>query len=398
MPIRREPDDFRVDEEPDPALVAALAASASAEAHVAVCRLAKRSVSTPDAASGLARALGLPTHAVRWAGLKDRHAATSQLVSIDRPPPHAVRSLERGIEGGGWRARTLGWSARHVDPGWIRGNAFEVAVRDLAPTGLALMHERAALLGAGEDGPWFTNYFGDQRFGSARHGKGFAARSLLAGDIAGAIRLLVGTPARKDHGPRRAFTRACARSWGEWAALAVALPALPERAAIERLAAGAPAAEAFMALPAIVRSMAVESFQSLLWNDGARRMVLDAVPGAVVSADDFGPLCFAPATAIPPAWRGCEPPMHGPGMQFREPWGPAWRAALEAEGLSPDALTVPALPSAAFGTVPRPLLARAGSFSIEDIAPEGRGRSGAWLRFSLPRGAYATVLLRALGQ
>lgn len=398
MAIRRDPDDFRVDEEPDPARVAALAASASEDAHVAVCRLSKRAVTTPDAAAGLARALGLPPHAVRWAGLKDRHASTSQLVSIDRPPLHAVRSLERGIEGRGWRARTVGWSGTHVDAGWIRGNAFEIAVRGVDPAALALMHERARLLGAGGDGPWFTNCFGDQRFGSARHGKGFAARSLLAGDVLGALRLLVGTPARKDHGPRRAFTRACGERWGDWAPLARQLPPLPERAPIERLAAGASPEEAFMALPAILRSMSVEAYQSWLWNDGARRMVLAAVPGATVVGDPFGPMAFAPAAEIPPGWFACAPPMPGPGMEFREPWGPAWRAALDAEGLAPDALVVPALPGLAFGTVPRPLLARASAFAIEPIAPGQGTAHGAWLRFTLPRGAYATVLLRALGQ
>lgn len=398
MAIRRDPDDFRVDEEPDPARVASLAASASEQARVAVCRLAKRGTTTPDAAAGLARALGLPPQAVRWAGLKDRHASTSQLVSVDGPPARAVRSLERGIEGRGWRARAIGWSATHVDAGWIRGNAFEIAVRDVGPAGLSLMHERARLLGSGGDGPWFTNCFGDQRFGSARHGRGFAAPSLIAGDVLGALRLLVGTPARKDHGPRRSFTRACSERWGDWAALAGRLPPLPERAAIERLAAGASPEDAFMALPPILRSMSVEAYQSWLWNDGALRMVRTAVPGATLAGGPFGPMAFAPSAAIPPAWFACAPPMPGPGMEFREPWGPAWREALDAQGISPDALVVPAIPGLTFATVPRPLLARATAFAIEPITAGQGDARGAWLRFSLPRGAYATVLLRALGQ
>lgn len=47
-----------------------------------------------------------------------------------------------------------------------------------------------------------------------------------------ALRLAVGTPARKDLGVRRAFTRTCAAKWGQWKALAAELPPCPERAII----------------------------------------------------------------------------------------------------------------------------------------------------------------------
>lgn len=398
MAIRRDPEDFRVDEEPDAARVASLAASASADAPVAVCRLAKRSLSTPDAAAGLARALGIPPHAVRWGGLKDRHASTSQLVSVERPSASAARSLERGIEGRGWRARTVGWGAAHVDPTWIRANTFEIAVRDVGPEAVARMRERAVLLAEPGGSPCIVNYFGDQRFGSARHGEGFAARALLAGDVPAALRLLIGTPARKDHGPRRAFTRACARWWGDWPRLAEAAPDLPERKAIEALAAGASPAQAFMALPAFLRSMCVEAFQSLLWNDGARRLVRAAVADPIVADDRFGPLLFPRAADLPESWRRCAPPVPAPGMEFAEPWGVAWRAALDAECLAPGSLAVPALPEVTFGQAVRPLVVRADGLGIEAIDATGTCRAGAWLRFSLPRGAYATVVLRALGQ
>ena len=398
--IRTHPDDFRVDEELEPALEASLCAGFSEAAPHAVCRLTKSGITTPDATAGLARALQVPPHAIHYAGLKDRHAATSQHVSFKRPSPAAARALARGIEGPGWRARVIGWSTEPVDASWIAANAFEIVVRDLSAEAVDTMHARAARLRAPDGALHVVNYFGDQRFGSARHGQGFAARALLAGDVDAALRLAVGTPARKDLGVRRAFTRTCAAKWGQWKALAAELPPCPERRPFERLSQGASLPEAFMALPPFLRTMNIEAFQSLLWNDGARRMVRAAIASPIETEDDFGVLAFAPAAEIPAAWMECRPPMPSPETVFAAPWGEAWRAALAAEQLEPAMLTLRDMPELRFGHAERPLVMRAANFAMQPIGGgQGSGNDRAVeVRFRLPRGAYATVLLRALGQ
>jgi hypothetical protein len=58
--------------------------------------------------------------------------------------------------------------------------------------------------------------------------------------------------------------------------------------------------------------MNIEAFQSLLWNDGARRMVRAAIASPIETEDDFGVLAFAPAAEIPAAWMECRPPMPSP--------------------------------------------------------------------------------------
>jgi tRNA pseudouridine13 synthase len=397
--IRRTADDFRVDEELEPAYLDALDASASDAAPHAVCRLTKTDWTTPDACDALAYMLRLRPGAVSWAGLKDRHAVTAQHISVERPSPAVARSLAQGVEGPGWRVRTVGWGTEPIDAAAIRANAFEITVRGLRAQEAELMRTRAERLRAG-DALVLVNYFGDQRFGSARHGKGFAARSLIAGNPLGALRLLVGTPARKDQGMQRAFTRLCAERWGDWAALAVGLPACADRRPFERLAAGATPEEAFLAVRPFLRSMCIESYQSLLWNDGARRMVRALGGDAIEAADDFGALVFPLPASVPPAWFGCRPPMPGPDMAFVAPWGDAWREALVAEGLEPAKLVVPGIPELRFGHAERPLVVRAESFAIEpDVADSMEpGARAVAVRFTLPRGAYATVLLRALGQ
>jgi len=63
-------------------------------------------------------------------------------------------------------------------------------------------------------------------------------------------------------------------------------------------------------------------------------------------------------------------------------------------------LTLRDMPELRFGHAERPLVMRAANFAMQ---PLGGGQGGGndravEVRFRLPRGAYATVLLRALGQ
>ncbi len=253
-----------------------------------------------------------------------------------------------------------------------------------------------------------ANYVSDQRFGSARHHRGFAAHALLRGDFATALELLIATPARKDHGPWRAFTRACAEHWGNWPRLLEILPRRPERACIEVLAAGGGGGtmrDAFAALPAFTQQICVEAYQSWLWNRAAADLAerLDPAPIHAQAGDDFGAMLFPRARFIDDATEHLTMPMPAPGIVLHEPWGPILANVLKQQGLTADALVIPGLRRPAFGAALRPLFVRASAFQIEDPRPDDLAapNSGLFkrtLRFTLPRGAYATVVLRALGQ
>src|SRR4051794_15611267 len=75
--IRRSPEDFVVEELP------AYAASGKGE-HLFVT-FRKRGLTTPDAVRALARDLGVDPRFAGWAGMKDRHAVTTQTVSFSLP-------------------------------------------------------------------------------------------------------------------------------------------------------------------------------------------------------------------------------------------------------------------------------------------------------------------------
>jgi tRNA pseudouridine13 synthase len=392
MTIRRLPGDFRVREKLREGVGRALTATPE-PGRVAVWVLTKQSLTTPEATAKLARALGVGPSAVTHAGLKDKHAVTEQHV--------CVRGDGERTEGPGWVARRVGFAARDLTAADIECNEFEIIVRDLGRPACAEMRDRARVLRGGSDGAWFVNTFGDQRFGSARHGAGFAAAHLVKGEFDEAVRLLIATPARKDTGTRRTFTRMAAARWGEWAALAAELPGCPERAAVEVLAGGGSDREAFAALPHFLQEMCVDAWQSHLWNEAAQRLVRGAGAGERAELADRG------GTHLLAAARAAElaevmMPLPGPGMEMREPWQGVMEAVLREAGVSVEELRVPGLRRPRFGSPERPVLACARGFTLEgprdDSEVSGRGRLAMRVRFELASGSYATEVLRALGQ
>lgn len=403
MTIRRVPEDFRVEERLRPDVARALDSSAPAAAGAhAVFRLEKRSLTTPEAVARLGKCLGVRAGRIDYCGLKDKHAVTIQHASVPVAELSSTAPPPSQLEDAGIKATFAGYLPYSLRAEHIGVNSFSIVVRDVARPACEEMGRNLEALRIPDAGAAIINYFGDQRFGSARHGEGFAARHLIRGEFDAALRLLIGTPHRKDSGVRHAFTRLCAGHWGDWNLLARDLPRCPQRRAIETLASGGPPRDAFASLPHGEQVLCVEAYQSHLWNEVARIMAaaLDA-PRSIRAADPFGEMIFPPADVLPGAWVDLEIPSLGPEAALVDPWRGAAERVLEAEGVSLPDLRIPGLRRPAFGAAPRALVARATDVALDEARPDeitGRGRLKRELTFDLPRGSYATVLLRALGQ
>ena len=164
-----------------------------------------------------------------------------------------------------------------------------------------------------------------------------------------------------------------------------AAPKCPERRAIETLATSEDFRAAFSALPMFTQQMCVEAYQSWLWNRTALGVA------ECCESPDLGTLA------------GVSIPTFGHGAELSEPWAGAARAVLESEGITVDSLRIPGLRRPVFGVAPRALLMRASGVTLsvpmhdEFASSESTKRLAVTLSFSLPRGSYATVLLRELG-
>lgn len=479
MTIRRQPADFQVEEVLAPEYLARVHAHDPAMTQDTgkppVCvlyRVTKSSLTTPEAVSRLAKSLGVRSNDVEYAGLKDKHALTTQHMTVRVDSAARAAQLPREVSpagvaadrpatsghpdsppAGSWvAAEQLGLIDEPITASAIHRNRFVIVVRDLSRQASDEMERRAALLAdpsahSDDAALLITNYFGAQRFGSARHQQGFIARHLMAGDFDGALRLAIATPARKDSGKTRDFTRLAANRWGDWAYLAEHLPRCPERAPIEALARGEDARQAFTRLPAYLQQLYVEAFQSHLWNDTVRRFVamladeralspqsMQTLPAAadgtprlrvarspvIHTSDPFGDMAFLPRRLVRDEDERLEIPVLSPETELVEPWARAAGQTLVAEGIKLEELKIPGLRRPFFGEALRAMFVRAERFQLshaeaddlsggggrgeKDVAGMASGRrqdtrrGKRALSFDLPRGAYATVVLRALGQ
>jgi tRNA pseudouridine13 synthase len=160
-----EPEDFQVDEVP------LYAASGKGEHQYVQVR--KRLLTTPELVRRVARACGVQERDVGYAGLKDKHAVTTQWLSLaTKTAISTTLDLGAGVE--------ILAVTRHdnkLRTGHLLGNRFVITLVDVADGAL----ERAGAVAARLRAEGLPNYFGAQRFGHGGRNLGDALRILARG-------------------------------------------------------------------------------------------------------------------------------------------------------------------------------------------------------------------------
>ncbi len=147
--IRQVPGDFQVTEIP-------LVTPSGSGEHLWL-EVAKTGLNTQDVAARLARVLKIPVRSVSFAGMKDRRAKTIQWFSAwmpGKPDPEDLHLAE------GVQVLQMTRHQKKLQRGHLRGNHFELLIRDCSHLGTGLQN---ALRELGQTG--VPNYFGEQRFG-----------------------------------------------------------------------------------------------------------------------------------------------------------------------------------------------------------------------------------------
>lgn len=321
--LKREPQDFIVEEIP--------VYQPCGEGEHLFLWVEKRDVSAEDLVAQLARSLGISREDVGVAGLKDRRAVTRQFLSV----PAACESRLTRFDVPGVRILEMARHGNKLRTGHLRGNRFDVLVRDVSPGAGAPAEAIAAVIR--ERG--FPNYYGEQRFGV-----GGATEKL-------GLDLLAGRKTPRDIEPRR-------RKFLLRLSLSAAQSAVFNAVLGERL------------------------------SDGLLGVVL---AGDVMQVTDSGG-CFV-ALDVPreqQRYNQRETVLTGPlfGPKMKTPTGePALREqrVLDRFGITPQC--VAAFPRLLTGAR-RPLVIRVDHLHI------AADPAGLRFRFTLPSGVYATTLLR----
>jgi len=190
--LRADPADFRVREieaaEPEP-----LDADSGAYPHLLV-RATLTDWDTNDFVGALSSALGISRERVSWAGTKDKRAVTTQLFSIRGVDAADLPDLsEADVE-------PLGRVGRNLEFGDLAGNAFEIRIGEPdRPRQIDAVTDDLADFGGGRVA--VPNVFGHQRFGSRRPVTHEVGLHVVREEWREAVLAYVGNPA--DSEPER---------------------------------------------------------------------------------------------------------------------------------------------------------------------------------------------------
>lgn len=385
MKIKQRLEDFRVRELLRPDYVVA-------SGEWRVYRVTKKKLTSLDAAAALAREAGVPAGDVSMAGFKDRQGVTVQHMALHRGREVLVAERDLKIESIGFAESEL--SSRDSD-----GNAFELVVRGLDGNDLSTL--RANITTVREHG--VLNYFDEQRFGNLRHGQGWIALELLHGRQEQALRQLVASPSVADDPQSKAFKTALNHAWGDWAECRDVAGRFGQHHSVFEHLKKNPGdfAGAFFHVASRVRLIHLYAYQSHLWNRAVANLVRARTERAerVVVESEEGPLVY-------PLERAKLADLGGrfrlPGPRLEDVTNADQRRALE-EVLSRDQVAaadfdIRGVSGFQLKGEDRELWVTPAHLRVRPAEPDQENPpfSAVKLRFELPRGAYATLVVRRL--
>lgn len=361
---------------------------------------------TYDFAARLARSVGVHREAVRWAGTKDKEAITTQLFSIRGIDPDDLPAIPHA------KLEPIGRFGRGLTFGDLVGNAFEIRVRDpVRPEQHKEITRQLRSFGNGTCA--VPNYYGQQRFGTARAITHLVGLAILERDWKKAVLTYLG--ASSDREPSKTQqARQFLQETEDWERAQEQFPGGlgHERRLLQRLQNIDPVdstdfRSALEAFPEGLRRLFVHAAQSYLFNRILSKRLEDglplatAVPGDIVmfsretnvldSVPDPDRLQHVSENRVKVVNRHIDAgramvagPLIGTDTEFAtgEP-GEIERSVLDEAGLDREAFDLPQ-PYQSSGT------RRAYLCHVE---PE-ISTSPLKFKFPLPSGSYATVVMR----
>lgn len=352
----------------------------------------KAGLGTMQAVHDLAAALKVRRLDIGYAGLKDARAVTRQWMSVEHVKPEKVKELTIP------RMAIIDVT-RHSNKlklGHLRGNRFEIHVRDTSLERLAELQDAIETLTR----RGVPNYFGQQRFGD-RGDNARIGMLMLRGELEEALDLALGKPDKPDHGKVRQARQLYDHGHYEQAMKMWPGMYRDERRALKLLTRGGTKRKAFGAIDRGTRKFYISAFQSMLFNqvlaERVERGIDQLLPGDLAWIHANGAVFRVEDLATEQARCGAfeispSGPLYGPRMT--EPEGEP--KEIEQKVWESSSVTLEALSKSGIKIAGG---RRAMRFKPEDAGIRlGADHQGPYFEvfFTLPRGCYATTVLREL--
>jgi tRNA pseudouridine13 synthase len=387
MKLKQHPEDFQVEE---------LTALAPADQGAfAFYRMEKSGWSTPDALAAVRRRWKLEPRRLSYGGLKDRHARTVQYLTVFHGP-------RRGLKHHDIHITYLGQLPQPYLSQDVLANRFRLVVRDLATQDV----ERAQQALAEVRAEGVPNYFDDQRFGSVGHDQEFIARLMVRGQFEAALSLALTAPYEHDRAAQKREKAILRDHWGDWQTCKDLLPRSHARSLVDYLVYHLQDFRGALArLRPELRGLYLSAYQSHLWNRMLALWLRQHAP-----TENLLPVSLQLGTV--PTHRHLDPAMLQQLAALMLPL-PSARLKLDAtdprlllvqtilteEGLELKQMQIKGVRELFFSRGERAALCQPRELQAEaDDDEHHRGRRKMTLSFELPRGCYATLIIKRVFQ
>lgn len=391
MKLKRLPEDFQVDE---------LTKVTPTSGEFALYQLTKQSIGTPEVINSVVERWKIPRRRISYGGLKDKHALTTQFVTVHHGPKKPL--MQKSFE-----LLYLGQVNRAFTATDIEGNRFTIILRDMATE--EVEQAKVAVEAVRRDG--LPNYFDDQRFGSLGDSGEWIAKPWCLGNWERTLWLALADPHRDDRSDDKKQKAILRDHWGRWVECKQALDRSHRRSIVTFLADKEAAGKlidfrgAFCNLNIDLRGLYLSAFQSALWNRMlTRRLTENAAPESIIPFElKSGPACFVTSFLSP--WSGSnaapiEDELPLPSARGKLEEGPTLdllNAVVAEEGLEKRQLRVKYPRDSFFSKSCRKTVIEIPELDFEstddDLYPK---RQKVKLAFDLPRGSYATIVVKRL--
>ncbi len=379
--IKEAPDDFFVEEIPS------YVPSGSGE-HLYIT-IEKRGVTTLEALRRIAQGLKIQERDIGYAGMKDAVGVTRQTFSVQRIAPERALSLDLD----GIRILSTERHSNKLKLGHLKGNRFRIIIRGVTVDAAELVPalvDRLRMRGV-------PNYFGFQRYG-AQGNSHLIGAAMLRRDWQECVERLIGDPDAVKDDEWSAAISAYRQGYAAEALRLLPRHCRSERDVLQRLVARPGEYEkAFSAVHPRLKKLYLSAAQSFLFDQTVAHRIdaIDRVMNGDLACKHVNGACFLVEDAMGEAARAAafEISASGPmfGCKMKQPDG-AVRALedelLERSGLKLSQFDLPG--GLRMEGERRPLRVPPG-----DLIWSAIGET-VTVEFTLPKGSYATSLLREL--
>jgi tRNA pseudouridine13 synthase len=384
MKLKQLSTDFIVEEIPN------IEISQEKDEH-AIFLLEKKEIDTFDAIRLIAKKLRVPLFEIGYAGLKDRHALAKQYISI---PTH-YKIIDAKIDT--LNIQLVGYNRKKIKIGDLNGNKFTIAVRDVKENELENVSKRAGTISCSG----VPNYFDSQRFGSVIHNE-FIIKDIIKQQYEQAVKKYLTFYLKSESKKIKDEKRRILAQWNNLENAVVQNKVFS--AVIEEYLKTKSWLAAYKKIPAHLREMFVNAYQSYIWNECVKEVLkkcvekkkLYPVEYAVGSLLFYKDLSEQEIQKIPSTFGTASDKVN-----FSEYEKNIINDVLSREGIALTDLAIDEKTGNFFKTRARSIIIIPENFIIsnpvkDELNSNKKSKYKIEISFSLSKGSYATIVTKRL--